>query len=98
MFDGTNAMCNFLAMKLIHEVETCQEYLVNQPEEIRDAMRKEGMSVTGAMKFNLAHVTQLRVSTELTRQLYAPHGNLGGSGFAIVETTTGTLVQLTFDN
>ena len=98
MSDGTNAMCKFLGMKLIHEVETCQEYLVNQPEEIREAMRKEGKSVTGAMKFNLAHVTQLRVPTELTRQLYAPHGNLGGSGFAIVETTTGTLVQLTFDD
>ena len=97
MSDGTNAKCKFLGMKLIHEVEVCQEYLANQPEEIRKALRKEGKSVTGAMKFKLAHVTLLRVPTELTSQLYAPHGNLGGSGFAIVETTTDTLVQLTFE-
>ena len=94
---GTNFKCQFLASKLLREVEECQRHLVRQPNEIRDALEREGKSITGDMEFKLVHINNLRnVPIEVTSQLYAPHGNLGGSGFAIIETTTNTPINLTF--
>ena len=93
---GTNLRCHFLASKLLHEVERCQAYLVNQPDEIREALSQQGKSVAGNMIFKLSHINLTPVIKEMNSQLYAPHGNLGGSGFIMIETSTNTAVNLNF--
>ena len=88
---GTNSLCQFLGDKLLWEIENLQSYCATQPSEIRAALKDKGHDVEEDMQFKLVLLDATITPDAIGQSI---HGNLKGSGWAIAEVTTGTIVDL----
>ena len=88
---GTNMRCQFLGDKLLWEIENLQSYCATQPSDIRAALKDKGHDVEEDMQFKLVLLDATNTPDAIGQ---LTHGNLKGSGWAIAEVTTGTIVDL----
>ena len=88
---GTNMLWQVLGDKLIYEIENLQRYCETQPSDIRTALKNQGHDLTEDMEFKLVLFDEFDASDGRGQSI---QGNLKGSGWGIVEVTTGTVVDL----
>lgn len=91
MADGSSMACRRWAMKLLHEIESHQDYFDTQPLDLRTALEDKGLHKDGEMEFELVLLDTLNPSDELIASLTEDQclsRDLCNMGFAVVERTT----------
>ena len=98
--DGHSRLCQFLADKLIHEIELHQSYFESEPGALHAALASAGKDAFAA-DFRLVKLEDVYLAPDMMANLQATDEvevGLAKTGFGIIEATTQTLMIVNFQN
>lgn len=91
--DGSNMYCQYLADRLVHQVENIQNYIEENGSQCATMLREAGVDTSQGVAFQLVRLGGCGLPQE---KLQALNGELSWSGWGISETVTRTLIDWHF--